>query len=162
NDLIVELLNKGPEDRPASATVVARRLADIEVTLTTVPLAGSADDPGTDPGAMDTMFADLHPEEPAHPTMVAERPRWRPRVWQMAVAAGVAVAAALGVVQVITAMTAKGTLVVERDPAAADVEVVVKKGGAVVRDRTRDREIELKTGDYTIEPAEKRAGLRLS
>jgi eukaryotic-like serine/threonine-protein kinase len=162
NDLIVELLNKRPEDRPGSAAVVARRLADIEVTLTAVPLAGSADDSGTDAGTPDTVFADLHPEEPAHPTMLADRPRWRPRLWQVAVAAGVVIASALGVVQVITVMSAKGTLVIERDAAATDVEVVVKKGGAVIRDRTREREIELKTGDYTIEPAEKRGGLRLS
>jgi eukaryotic-like serine/threonine-protein kinase len=162
NDLILELLNKRPEDRPASAGAVARRLADLEVTLTAVPLAGSADDSGLDASAPDTMFADLNPEEPAHPTMLADRPRRRPRPWQIAVAVGVAVVAALGVAQIITVMTAKGTLVIERDPAATDVEVVVKKGGAVIKDRTRDREIELKAGDYTIELADRRGGLRLS
>src|SRR5262249_29408326 len=109
NDLITELLNKRSEDRPASAAVVAPRLAHIVGTLTAVPLAGSADEADSDPGAPDPMFADLHPEEPAHPTMLAERPRWRPRPWQIVIAAGVVVAAALGVVQVITALTAKGT-----------------------------------------------------
>jgi eukaryotic-like serine/threonine-protein kinase len=160
NDLIVELLNKQPGDRAASAADVARRLADIEVTLTAVPIAGVADDPRSGTDSPDTMFADLHPAEDVPPTMLADRPRRRRKPWQIAVALAVAVAAGMGIATVITIKTARGTLVIEAtDPT---IEVVVKKEGVVIKDRTRDREIDLKVGDYTIDLAEKKDGLRLS
>jgi hypothetical protein len=40
--------------------------------------------------------------------------------------------------------------------------VVVRKNGALIRDRTREREIVLEVGDYTIDLAEKKDGLKLS
>ena len=39
--------------------------------------------------------------------------------------------------------------------------MVIKQGGAVIKDKIKAREIELKVGDYTIELAEKGDGLRL-
>jgi hypothetical protein len=62
---------------------------------------------------------------------------------------------------VIKITTPKGTLVIETsDP---DVEVTVRKDGAVIVDKTKQREIELRVSEgYTIELAEKKDGLRLS
>jgi serine/threonine protein kinase len=62
--------------------------------------------------------------------------------------------------QVITIRTPNGTLVLESDD--PNVEVVVKKNGAVVMDRTNNREITLAVGEYGIELAEKKDGLRLN
>ena len=56
--------------------------------------------------------------------------------------------------------TSKGTLVIESDD--PEIEVVVKHDGAIIRDKTKDREIELNVGDYTIELVEKKEGLKLA
>jgi hypothetical protein len=72
----------------------------------------------------------------------------------LVLAAGGGLAAAI-----IKIATPKGTLVIESDD--PDVEVVVKKDGAVVVDKTKDREITLKVGEnYTIELAEGKGGLK--
>ena len=42
-----------------------------------------------------------------------------------------------------------------------DAELVVKKGGAIVRERTKEREIALRAGAYTVELADPKPGLRV-
>ena len=74
--------------------------------------------------------------------------------------AGAMLLAAGTVLAAIFLWPAKGTLVVESDDPAA--EVVVKKGGEVVRGRTKNREIALSTGAYIVELAAPKAGLTLS
>jgi WD40 repeat protein len=77
-----------------------------------------------------------------------------------AVALLVVLAGALAAVWVVRIHTPQGTLVIEsEDP---DTEVVVKRDGAVTRDRTKEREIRLAVGDYQVELADPKAGLKLS
>jgi polyglycine hydrolase-like protein len=60
---------------------------------------------------------------------------------------------------VIQISTPKGLLVIEtNDP---DVKVIVKQGGTVIVGPTSKRQIELKPGEYEIELAEAKEGLRL-
>jgi predicted Ser/Thr protein kinase len=86
---------------------------------------------------------------------------WRRRSVHVAAAAALLFAAlGLAALTVIKINTAKGQLVIEtEDPT---IEVVVKKGGATIIDRTTKREIVLKPGEYEIELAEAKEGLRLS
>jgi eukaryotic-like serine/threonine-protein kinase len=97
------------------------------------------------------------PDRPAAPA------GHRPGRWRVAVAAA-ALAALLAVGgQVYRVKTAKGTLEIETDD--PNVQVVVRKDGAVVRDSTdkaRVREVELGVGDYTIELTDTTSGLKLS
>jgi len=135
--LIQELLAKKPEQRPASATAVARRLEAIERTLTPPP----------------TSTAEI-------PIAVPVAPRGRNRLLVGLAVAILALGAGLLAMQQIRITTPKGTLVIEADD--PNVEVVVKQNGAVIRDKMRDREIVLEVGDYTIELTEKKDGLKLS
>ncbi len=119
--LILRLLAKEPEKRPASADEVARELEAIERSLR---------------------------------ERAARRPRWP-------VLVGAAMVPALLLLMgmlVIRIPTDKGTLVIEADDAT--FEVVVKKNGAVVRDRTSDREMVLSVGEYEIEVYDPKQGLR--
>jgi hypothetical protein len=80
----------------------------------------------------------------------------------LAAAAGILLLMGVGLagLSVIRIATAKGYLVIEmHDPG---IEVIVKQGTATIVDRTTEREIDLKPGDYEIELAEAREGLRLS
>jgi hypothetical protein len=68
--------------------------------------------------------------------------------------------AACAVLAGILLWPSKGTLIVETDD--ADAELILRSGSAIVRDRTKDREIALRPGTYTAELAVPRPGLRLS
>jgi serine/threonine protein kinase len=76
----------------------------------------------------------------------------------VAACAGLLVASA--VLAAILLWPSKGVLIVESDDPNA--ELVIKANGEIVRDRTKDREIALRPGNYTVELAAPRAGLRLS
>ncbi len=146
--LVMRLLSKKPDDRPADATAVADELRAIEGRLSAVQVV---DVRSADPFAeLDTV------SRPA----VAAVPEKRRRPWGW-LALGLAVLAAGGLLAVqVFVHTPKGTLVIESDDPS--VEVVVKKDGAVLLDKTAKREIELAVGDYGIELAEKKDGLRLT
>ncbi|HVK13781.1 MAG TPA: protein kinase [Gemmataceae bacterium] len=156
NALILKLLAKKPGDRPATAADVARRLADLEVELTAVPLPAVADAPG-DP------FADL--DDPATDTRstrvarAAESRRWTRIAWIAAIAfVGALLGVRLGAYLLTPAPV--GTLSVGSDEPAA--QIIIKHEGKIVREATAERAIALKPGDYFLELAEPKAGLRLS
>jgi hypothetical protein len=63
-------------------------------------------------------------------------------------------------ISIITVKTDKGILTIETDD--PNVEVMVRKNGATIIDRSSKREIELEVGDYEIDLVEKQEGLKLS
>jgi hypothetical protein len=145
--LIVQLLVKDPSQRPSSAQAVVDTLRQIETTL--LPATQPATSPTTagPASAVVTMTA-----------AVSRPPRRRVLAWCIV---GVVVLLGAGfLAQQIGIATPKGTLMIDADD--PNVEIVVKKNGAVIRDRTRDREIVLDVGDYTIELSEKRDEFKLS
>ena len=156
--LVVRLLAKDPAARPASATEVARELEAIEggITLPAVravpfPTGGApAGDPWTE--IETSMVA---------PVARASEPPPRRTVWLWAALAALVLlcAGALAVVAV-RAGAAKGALTVEADDPAW--EVVISRGGEVVRDRTRDREFVLPPGEYRVELATPVSNLKVS
>jgi hypothetical protein len=132
SDLVMKLLAKEPSRRCQSA-------GEVVEALTALERGGAA--PGRPAGA------------PAPPR------RRRPPV----VAAAAALCAILGVAlagAVILITTGKGQLVIETDDPT--VEVVVKRDGATIIDHTARRQLDLKVGDYEIDLAEAKEGLRLS
>jgi tRNA A-37 threonylcarbamoyl transferase component Bud32 len=89
----------------------------------------------------------------------ARKPERKAPVWPAALAcAGFLVAVA--VLAAVLFWPSKGTLIVEADD--ADAELVIKQDGRVVRERTKDREIALAPGSYTIELFDPKPGLKLS
>jgi WD40 repeat protein len=140
--LILQLLAKDRSGRPASARVVADALMALEQDPTV--MLGSRPD-----------AAALKKQTPAPPPGRRRRLAWAAVV---AVLVGVAVGGYFLAGKVFRVPTPRGTLVIETaDPA---VEVVLKKEGAILK--TKDREIALDVGDYEIELAEVKEGLRLS
>ena len=172
DDLILRLLAKAPAGRPAMAEAVAEQLRQIEESRSTATVVS--------PPAANDLWADIDTSEtgkvvvPHLPAGVAASGIHRrakkagdgsaaaPRRRSVFVAGiGLLVLLLGGLAwQAVRVATPKGTLVIDsEDP---NVEVVVRKDGAVLLDKTRDREIVLKVGDdYTIELAEAK-GLRLS
>lgn len=155
SELIARLLAKAPDDRPSSARVVAEDLRRVEESL---PLLGAelpvAVSVGTDPWG---TLADAASKPVSHPRRAL--PRRAVAVWA-AVAVAVLLVGGLVAAQVARMAAPRGTLVVESaDPVA---ELIVRKDGAVVVDRTRAREIALPTGEYTVELADAKDGLKLS
>jgi serine/threonine protein kinase len=155
SDLIMSLLNKKPDDRPASAADVVRSLTDVEVALTAIPLADS-------PSSIAETFAGLHEVTPVVAKLAAA-PRSKRRTGvRTLILWGFLAAMVLGGGVTLIALSVrvpKGTLVIESDVPGA--EIVVKKDGTPIRGRTRDRAIELQVGDYTAELADAPSGLRL-
>lgn len=147
--LIMRLLAKDPARRPSSAQAVADALRQIEATLPPMPQAPAVP-------AITVIAA-------APPTMtaIATRSEQRRRASLWAVA-GLLLLVGAGFLaqQQIRITTPKGTLVIDADD--PNVEIVVKKDGAVILDKTRDRALVLEVGDYTIELSEKKDGLKLS
>jgi eukaryotic-like serine/threonine-protein kinase len=139
SNLIDRLLEKDPARRPASARQVADALADTDFRLA--------------PSATDATV-ELIP-----PPVVSSRSR-RSRL-RLAVAALILLVAAVAIgFTVIRIQGRTGTLVIETDDPT--IAVVVKQNGVTIRDQATDREIDLKIGDYTIELAEPKEGLKLS
>jgi WD40 repeat protein len=174
--LIDRLLAKDPAARPASAKEVAGQLLGIEAGLNAgglraIPIDAPAG--GPDWAALtegDEASGGRQPPvarqrgRPGEATggsrpPLAGSPRWPLVIAGLAVLLAVAAAVVL-YQQVVKVETPKGTLVIETDDPA--VEVVVRKGGATVIDRTTKRAIELAVGDYEIDLAEKKEGLKLS
>jgi hypothetical protein len=137
SQLIQDMLAKTPNQRPANATAVASRLAAIERAMAPPP----------------EKTADI-------PIAAPVSPRRRNRLLVALAAALVVIGGGLLTMQQIRVTTPKGTLVIDTDD--PNVEVIVKKNGAVLRDKLKDREILLEVGDYTIELTEKKDGLKLS
>ncbi|QEL18598.1 protein kinase domain-containing protein [Limnoglobus roseus] len=164
--LVHQLLAKKPTDRPASAAKVAEELRQIELGQTVAPPAqplpleslptATRVPPGADHFARLDATEEDSAESPAAPVARRRRtPKWPLVALGLLLLAGVAAV----LPQIITVTTPKGTLVIEAsDP---DVEITVKKDGAVIVDKSKNREIALSIGDYTIAVAEK-DGLKLS
>ena len=161
--LIHQLLAKKATDRPESATKVAATLRQLELDRAAVSVPAIPWDSiptatqlpvGVDAFAnIDATDAGI--EDPAAP------PPRRSYAWPLA-AVGLLLVACLALTpQLIETLTPKGTLVIEStDP---DVEVTIKKDGAVVVDRSKAREIALRVGDnYTIDLSEPKDGLKLN
>lgn len=167
--LIHELLAKKPKDRPASAAEVAERLKQIQLgaaaaistPMQVIPLDSYSTLSRLPRGA--DAFADLDATESeaivtrTNPPVAKKGPTSK---WPL-LALGLLLVACFALVpQLISIMTPKGTLVIESgDP---DVEITVKKDGAILVDKSKGREFTLKVADnYLIEMVEK-DGLKLS
>ncbi len=135
-DLIVRLLAKDPAGRPPSAQAVAEALQDIAGERTEALPALRAPAPGAAPMG------------------------W-PRRRLVALLALLVLAGLVMVVAVYRIRTDKGELVIEAHN--EDVEVIVKKGGEVVRilDTRTGKSIELKSGEYELELKGQTGGLAL-
>ena len=163
NALIVQLLEKNPDARPQTAEAVAATLRDIEQALTAVaPMPALPTTAGPDPWAeIGATRADAVVEAPpsavSSPSDVGVKSR---KPWILAAAGGLVILAA-GVVTATQLFGSKGTgtLAIETDDPEA--EVVVKRDGKVVRDRTRDRELKLQPGTYTLTLPEPKEGVRI-
>src|SRR5437870_1691631 len=87
------------------------------------------------------------------------RPKRRLPVWPLALA-GACLFFGLAALAAVLLWPSKGTLIVESDD--PDAEVIVKRNGEVVRDRTKDRELTLRSGPYTVELAGAKPGFKLA
>lgn len=168
NDLILRLLNKNPAGRPATADNLARLLSDIESGFSAIahPLVVEQT---SDSEIAASVFADLG----ASSTFVAPvRPEKRPKkahaktnvsraVYYWSGLAGLILLIGVAVIfWQLFGSPSRGTLVIDSDDPNA--EVVVRRDGDIVQQRTRNREIRLRAGDYVVELADRRPGLRLS
>jgi WD40 repeat protein/serine/threonine protein kinase len=173
--LIHQLMEKKPQNRPNSADEVAERLRQIELgtaaaislPMQVIPLdalpSTTYTAPGTDPFAeLDTEPNEVvtrHKTTSSMPALPAAAKKSIPK-WPLVALGFFLVVLAVLIPQIVLIMTPKGTLVIESsDP---DVEITVKQGGAVLLDKSKQREFTLKVGDdYTIEMTEK-DGLKLN
>ncbi len=173
--LIHELMEKKPQHRPKSADEVAERLQQIQlgtaaaislpmqvIPLDALPTATHVPS-GIDPFAeLDTEPNDVvtrHNTTRSLPAMPAAAKKPIPK-WPLVLLGLFVVVLAALIPQIVSIMTPKGTLVIESSD--ADVEITVKRGGAVLHDKSKGREFTLKVGDdYTIEMTEK-DGLKLN
>lgn len=160
--VVHRLLAKDPGERFQAARAVVDALDALErsswggraVVYVPTPIAISVPSENVwETITTETEGAKTRPEPPPPPAS-------RRRGW--AWAAGLATAllfVAATVLAAVLLFPPKGVLVIESDD--PDVAVVVKKEGVVVRDRTTDREIPLPAGEYTVELADQRSGVRL-
>ena len=140
NDLVVRLLSKDPAARPPTAAAVAAELRAVEFGL-----AAALAEPPAAPAGPWAEIVETTPLEPAPPTKRrVPAAAWGGLVLVAAAAGGLAAALSGG-------LAARGEVVVEADPA---LEVVVKRGDAVVRGPTRERRFALPPGEYAVEPAD--------
>jgi len=155
--LIQHMLARNPAERPRSAMVLAEELRRLELGLTAamptelIPLDRGPAQPNT--------WEEI--DTPAEPVLSdagsQPRPRGprRPRraLWGWVVAGvAVVVGAALLTGILVRASAPLGVIVIETDD--ANLEITLRRGSEVVRDRTRDRTFPLPPGEYTIELAE--------
>jgi len=155
NDLIVRLLAKKPDQRPASAREVVDQLKAIERTLAAPPPVGAQSGNRAPTRAPQTKVQPL-PSLP-RPPAPARVPWWRRRV----VVAAVVLAALLPLGYfrgggAIRFATNKGQVVVEVDD--PHVAVTVKEKGAVLRGPEGQGVITLPAGDHDLEVTVKDAG----
>jgi len=159
-ELIARLLSKNPAGRPAGAAAVAAELHQIERGLAAA-LPGQAIPLDHDFGAANP-FDDIHTTElmtQAPAAAPARKPRRAGLMW----AAGglVALLAGGGLLGgfLVRAAAPRAVLVVEADD--PEMEVIVRQKGEVVRARTKAREFVVPPGDYTVEAADPRTGLKV-
>ncbi|MBN9117957.1 MAG: serine/threonine protein kinase [Planctomycetes bacterium] len=163
SDLIGRLMAKSPDARPQTAQAVAAELEAIESALSmprvqVIALPSFAEPTGPDPWAdIDlTEPSESEPEE-EDATEPPTAPKSRRRLlWA---GFGLVVLTCAAVLAVLFGGGSRGKLVVEADDPTW--EVVVKRDGRVVRDRTRDREFVLPPGEYAVEPVNPPPGLNL-
>lgn len=151
SDLIMSLLAKAPVDRPQSAHEVAQRLARIASEMSQTLAIPAATESNPDLASAVTATRQRKPTGSRKRGVV---------LWALLALLLLGVGGYALVSQIIRVKTDKGTLVIETDD--PNVEVTVRKGGAVIVDKTGKREIELTVGKYEIELAERKDGLRLS
>jgi len=148
SELIMGLLAKDPEDRPASAQAVAETLDRISRELA----AG--------PAAVQTKAGTPEQTTKAQPVGRGHSRRRIAIAMAVALALLVPLGYWLGTV-IIRVTTDKGTLVIEsEDPTVA--VTITAKGGATVRYGVDVKEIRLKPGEYGIELIDAKDGLKLS
>ena len=176
--IVTKLLAKNPAGRFQTATEVADALRTVEqakptsgplpvvVPLPVQPLAVGAQtqnvwDGIEDSGSVAVPLADsaeAEPEPTPAPRPQRRRPERRASKWPALLAVGV-LCAAVAVFVAVLLRPSNGTLIVESDD--PDAELVIKKDGETVRDRTKDREFALPTGTYAVELADPKPGLKL-
>jgi serine/threonine protein kinase len=135
-DLVMQLLEKDPEDRPQSAREVAERIAALEA------------------GARAPVTGRLPKKKP--------RPRRAPILWGTAAALAFLGLGGIWLAPIILRIeSAHGTVIVKSDD--KDVQVRVSQGGKeiVIIDLRRNKEITLKVGKYDVELVNPKPGLRL-
>jgi serine/threonine protein kinase len=164
--VITRLLEKDPDERFQTAGELIAALADLEQPTASSPTPEAEAEPNPadtqipnvwegidDSATVQGAAAEVQPaDEPTPLPKRVRKPRATPGLrvpkWLLGLAAGVFViplAAAL-------LWPTHGTLVVDsEDP---DAELVIRKDGRVVHDRTREREFRLPTGAYTLELAD--------
>jgi len=138
------LLEKNPNDRPASASEVATELAELR----------------GDQAADETRLAGSTKRLRPIKSSAKQKRSWLGRVAViLAVVAGLTVGG-LYLGGVILVPTPRGTLVIEIDD--PNVEVLVKQGGVKLFDPTTKRQLDLKVGDYEIDIADTKEGWKFS
>ena len=155
--LILRLLEKDPAARPQSAAEAAAELRQIELGLAAaVPVQAIALD--ADPWSDIEQPAD---STGAHPVVsLPAAPRHRPvRLWVVTGLTAV-LAAGLCAPVIVRAFTPSGVLLVQTDDPS--LEIVVRRNGEVVRDRTTDRRFTLPPAEYTVELADPRPELNVT
>jgi hypothetical protein len=166
SDLVMQLLAKDREERPASARTVREQLAALERVRAGDQASQTAPQPPARQQTGPGRVASPASTRPAQPPL---RPVWQRRlpfrflgaavVAMLLLGAGLAGSARFS--QVVRIATNRGQLVIlAEDP---DTNVIVKESvsGAVLA-RTTQHEMELKAGVYEIELWNREGGLRLS
>lgn len=181
SNLIVRLLEKDREQRPATALAVIEELRTIKSDLSEAPQLPSArvtsqpEDSRSRRGvsrrsqtagsnsARDRRLAPSRSHEASFFDRLLGNSTtsfWR-RVLISVCLLGVVIGAGAGLqALLVRVQTEKGTLVIETDDDS--VEVRITKNGATILDRTKDRKLELALGEYGIELVNKVDGLKLS
>lgn len=145
-ELIQQLLSKRPQDRPASAKVVAQSLTAMEKEATA---AGAVAGPiASGLATVPLGTAALPPPPPAPPVKKRRWVRW--------VVIGVVVLVTLGIIN--SFINPRGTLDVKVDDT---VELTIKMGEQVLFERSKEREFEIPVGTGKVEVYEPDGGARL-
>jgi eukaryotic-like serine/threonine-protein kinase len=176
--IIVQLLSKSPEGRFQSAPELAEAIREVEhprasgplpVIVTAPALVVEARSPNVWEGIDDSTSRAVpvgdsarHEGTELDAEPVAPEARRKPERGSRLplIGAGVVLLLACAALAAVLMRPANGTLVVESDDAEA--ELVLKRDGAIVRDRTRERELVLPAGAYAVELADPRPGAKLS
>ncbi|HXL19418.1 MAG TPA: serine/threonine-protein kinase, partial [Streptosporangiaceae bacterium] len=149
-ELIDQLLQKNPEDRPASARAVANQLIAIEKELsgsaTHVLLPAAATSaPSRTLTLADTLVAAAAPVKTVVPIAKPVRPRrWGWQFWLVAAIAGVLLAVVIHLLR-----HPEGTLVVNVQD--SNLELTIRSGEKVLAMHSRGRQFQLNEGAGSIE-----------